>query len=286
MLQRASALPWAIQHAFGISAFKTQKLHDRYGPVVRVAPGHLSFTDPRAWRDIYGPLPRNNNNNNNSSAWPEMPKSRVFTSATDDQEDSIQGADFHEHQLVRRALTQGFSDASLRGQEPVLKKYVDLLLRRLHQRCEGGKVALDLERWYNWTTFDVIGDLVWGQAFGCLEKEDYHPWIAFILGTLRAAAAMTSVIYLGGRWLVRLLFRTVGQKSILTLRKMTDELLSHRLAMEKGRGDLFEGLIKYREEWVCAPRQAFLRDHEVAAADETHPPRICLSRSFLSTAFS
>ncbi|KAK4041427.1 cytochrome P450 [Parachaetomium inaequale] len=245
VLHRASALPWALRHALGTSAFHTQKLHARYGPVVRIAPGHLSFTSPRAWHDIYNALPRDG-----GSVWPEMPKSKVFTSATDDQEESIIQAGFHEHARLRRALAPGFSDAALRVQEPVLRGYVDLLVGKMREKCEeGGGAVLDMEQWYNWATFDIAGDLVWGRAFGCLEREEYHPWIAFIMGTLKAAAAMVSIIYLGGRWLVRILFKTVGQKSILTLRRMTEEMVSHRLAMEKGKDDLFEGLVKHREEW-------------------------------------
>ncbi|KAH6853977.1 cytochrome P450 [Chaetomium sp. MPI-CAGE-AT-0009] len=252
LLSRASALPWAIRHALGTSAFHTQRLHARYGPVVRVAPNHLSFTAPRAWRDIYGSLPRDGSY---ASAWPEVPKSKTFTSATDDQEESIVQAGFHEHARLRRALAPGFSDAALRVQEPLLRRWVEVLVGKIGERCgasgdgEGEGVVMDMEKWYNWTTFDIAGDLVFGRAFGCLEKEEYHPWIAFLMGTLKAAAGMVSIIYLGGRWLVRILFKTVGQKSILALREMTEEMVSHRLAMEKGRDDLFEGLVKHREEW-------------------------------------
>jgi cytochrome P450 len=216
---------------------------------VRIAPNHLSFTSPRAWRDIYGSLPRDGSY---TSVWPEVPKSKTFTSATDDQEESIIQAGFHEHARLRRALAPGFSDAALRVQEPMLRGYVETLVGRIGEKCAGGEgVVMDMEKWYNWTTFDIAGDLVFGRAFGCLEKEEYHPWIAFLMGTLKAAAAMVSIIYLGGRWLVRILFKTVGQKSILALRDMTEEMVSHRLAMKKGRDDLFEGLVKHREEWVC-----------------------------------
>jgi hypothetical protein len=143
-----------------------------------------------------------------------MPKSKVFTSATDDQEESIVQAGFHEHARLRRALAPGFSAAALRAQEPVLRRYVDLLVGKMQGKCEEGAcgsdgavpVVLDMEQWYNWTTFDIAGELVWGRAFGCLEREEYHPWIAFIMGTLKAAAAMVSIIYLGGRWLGRILF--------------------------------------------------------------------------------
>jgi hypothetical protein len=34
--------------------YEVKKLHDRYGPVVRIAPGELSYNDPDAWQDIYG----------------------------------------------------------------------------------------------------------------------------------------------------------------------------------------------------------------------------------------
>jgi cytochrome P450 len=251
LLHRASALPWALQHALGTSAFHTEKFHARYGPVVRIAPNHLSFTDPAAWRDIYGPLPRPGMAG--SSVWPEMPKSKVFTSATDDQPESIIQAGFHDHARMRKALAPGFGEPALRRQEPVIKGYLDMLVAKLHQQCEsdeGRSVPVNMEKWFNWTTFDIGGELVFGRMFRCLEKEEYHPWIAFIMGTLKAAAAMVSIIYLGGRWLVRILFNTVGQKSILTLREMTEEMVGQRLAMEKGRDDLFEGLVKLREEGV------------------------------------
>ncbi|KAH6650517.1 cytochrome P450 [Chaetomium tenue] len=252
LLNRASPLPWAIRHALGTSAFHTQRLHARYGAVVRIAPNHLSFTSPRAWRDIYGSLPRDGSY---TSVWPEVPKSKTFTSATDDQEESVIQAGFHEHARLRRALAPGFTDAALRVQERVFRGYVERLVGKIGEKCGGGGedgvegAVMDVEKWYNWTTFDIAGDLVFGRAFGCLEKEEYHPWIAFLMGTLTAAAAMVSIIYLGGRWLVRILFKTVGQKSILALREMTEEMVSHRLAMEKGRDDLFEGLVKHREEW-------------------------------------
>jgi hypothetical protein len=32
-------------------------IHDRYGDIVRIAPNELSFTDVRAWKDIYGNRP-------------------------------------------------------------------------------------------------------------------------------------------------------------------------------------------------------------------------------------
>ncbi|KAK4144426.1 cytochrome P450 [Dichotomopilus funicola] len=260
LLYAASPYPWAIRHALGTSAFHTERLHARYGPVVRIGPNHLSFTSPAAWRDAYNALPpRPGNKAHGHWSWPEMPKSKTFTSATDDQETSILQAEYYEHGRLRRALAPGFADAALKrwtGPGGTLKVHVDLLVEKLKGKCRGDEgsqggegTVLDMEKWYGWTMFDIGGELVWGRTFGCLDKEEYHPWVDFLMGTLKAAAAMVSIIYLGGRGLVRILFNTVGQKSIETLRKMTEEILTYRLGMEEGRVDLFEGLLKHRDEW-------------------------------------
>jgi hypothetical protein len=50
----------------------------------------------------------------------------------------------------------------MREQQPVIKGYIDLLVRKLRERSERGEVV-DLAAWYNYTTFDVIGDLAFGE---------------------------------------------------------------------------------------------------------------------------
>lgn len=52
-LSRATVLPKLYYLSRGKLIYHIQDLHKRYGPVVRVAPNELSFTDPRAWEDIF-----------------------------------------------------------------------------------------------------------------------------------------------------------------------------------------------------------------------------------------
>ncbi len=82
--------------------------------------------------------------------------------------------------MLRRQMAHGFSDRAMREQQPIIGKYIDLLVRRLRERAAGGTVALNLADWYNFTTFDVIGDLALGESFGCLENSDYHLWVKSI----------------------------------------------------------------------------------------------------------
>lgn len=59
-------------------------------------------------------------------------------------------------------------------------------MSKLHEkaRCEETAVV-NLVNWYNFTTFDLIGDLAFGESFGCLDRGLLHPWIRSIFGFLR-----------------------------------------------------------------------------------------------------
>jgi hypothetical protein len=59
----------------------------------------------------------------------------------------------------------------MREQEPIMNKYFDLLVRRLHENCSN---PVNFVNWYNYTTFDIIGDLTFGDSFDCLEQSKMH----------------------------------------------------------------------------------------------------------------
>ncbi|KAI0181453.1 putative cytochrome P450 [Hypoxylon sp. FL1284] len=216
-LHGASRLPWALRHAVGYQAFHTQKLHDKYGPIVRIGPGHLSFTDPRAWKDIYG----HRVGADASSA--EMSKSRVFNKVLRKVPTSIVNADREEHSMFRRALSHGFSDNAMRQQEPLIGQYIDLLIKRLHEECGEGNTKLNVEAWYNWTTFDIVGDLVFGQSFQCLENVNYHPWVDFIFKSVRFGSVMVAMTYVGLGELVQIILN-LGRTAVSTAREYTSDM--------------------------------------------------------------
>lgn len=242
LIQRASRLPWAIRHALGTQAFHTQKLHDRYGSVVRIGPDHLSFTDVRAWKDIYG------HRIGSESTMNEMPKAHTFNKTIRHIPTSIINADREEHSRFRRALSHGFSDSAMRDQEPMIAKYVDLLIAQLHEECGDGKNKLNVEAWYNWTTFDIVGELVFGQSFRCLENIHYHPWIEFIFSSIKFGAVIVAMTYVGLGELVQIIVK-LSANAVSRVQSYTEEMVRARLAMDQGRDDLFEGLVKRTEEW-------------------------------------
>jgi len=48
--------------------------------------------------------------------------------------------------------------------------------------------AFDIVKWFNCITFDVLGDLAFGESFGCLERGDFHFWITVIFDAVKAGA--------------------------------------------------------------------------------------------------
>jgi cytochrome P450 len=74
---------------------------------------------------------------------------------------------------MRRNLAHAFSDKALRGQEEFIQQYINLLVHRFsEQACENKPV--DIMRCYNFTTFDVICDLTFGEPLYGLRDNKEH----------------------------------------------------------------------------------------------------------------
>lgn len=64
--------------------------------------------------------------------------------------------------------------------------YISKLISTLHEKARFEETAVvDMVNWYNFTTFDLIGDLTFGESFGCLELGTLHPWIRCVFGYIR-----------------------------------------------------------------------------------------------------
>jgi hypothetical protein len=59
----------------------------------------------------------------------------------------------------------------MREQEPIIRTYIDLFISRLQENA--GK-PIDICKWYTCLTFDIIGDLAFGDSFQSLENSNLH----------------------------------------------------------------------------------------------------------------
>ncbi|KAF2455341.1 benzoate 4-monooxygenase cytochrome P450 [Lineolata rhizophorae] len=225
-------------------------LHEKYGPVVRVGPTEVSFiTGESAWQDIYG------FHHDASKTGKYYLKDREFFSITPSGVWSMIAEDEANHSKERRLFSHAFSEKALREQEPLLQRYVDLLQMRLHEESESGKL-LDLQKWYNYTTFDIIADLAFGESFECLSQKSYHPMVVM---TFKAAAAISmknimSHFPIAARFSSLFIPQETLKKRI-EFYDFTKSRVERRLAMDTARPDFTTAILKHSDTNRSLSRQ-------------------------------
>jgi cytochrome P450 len=92
-----------------------------------------------------------------------------------------------EHGRQRKIFTPAFSDRALKQQEPLFLKYINQLVSILQQSVqEDPETKFDMVRMYNFTTFDVMGDLTFGEPLHMLDNAEYDPWVRIIFASIKA----------------------------------------------------------------------------------------------------
>jgi hypothetical protein len=166
ILARASAIPYNLHTRNGTTVQWIKQLHETYGDAVRVNPTEVSFiSGETAWPDIYG----FRTGKHKTDAYL---KDRNWFAPPVNGEWHLIGATEADHSRMRRNLSNAFSDKALKKQEGLVQGFVDLLVQRLHDQVQEGTKAVDIMRWYNYTTFDVITDLTFGEPLYCLRDKE------------------------------------------------------------------------------------------------------------------
>jgi cytochrome P450 len=178
-LNAMSPLPGIYSLLRGRLPLDNKLLHDKYGAVVRVSPNELAFNSAQAWEEIYG----------HRQGRPNMHKDPIHVGSVDPLPgaSTLTMADDENHARQRRALAHSFSTKALLEQEEIIQGYVSSLIKNLGRMADNSE-SFNLVNWLNFTTFDIIGDLAFGEPFGCLELGAFHSWVALIYETVKVGA--------------------------------------------------------------------------------------------------
>ncbi|KAJ6010641.1 hypothetical protein N7451_002053 [Penicillium sp. IBT 35674x] len=228
-------LLWDIQ---GRQHSVIKDLHDEFGDVVRISPNTLVYRAPSAWKDIYG---------HRQKGQKTFLKDPSLYAPTPNGVNAIITANEHDHQRMRRLLAHAFSSKALNEQEGILHTYADMLVDKLEDLlCESSSTVIDLTRWFDFTTFDLIGDLAFGEPFDCLANSTYHWWVLIILDAVKASA------YLKVFWFYPLLLPLVAllvPKHLLEKRTASFNLsvdkMRRRLNSKATRPDFTSYILKH-----------------------------------------
>lgn len=224
--------------------------HNKYGEAVRFGPGEVSFITAEAWKDIYA----------HGHGDQQLPKVLHSTSNPSD----IISANNADHSRFRRALSHAFSVKGLQAQEPILLGYVNKLIERLKEIAKSPNPETNMVKWYNLTTFDLIGDLAFEEPFGGLDSSEYHYWVATIFQAIRGIA------FVKLRDAYPLLFRIISfflaPKHLMEARKRQIEYsnltVRKRLQndLHRGPADFMDSMLRHRGD-----KEKELTDKEMEA---------------------
>lgn len=152
-----------------------QKLHEKYGDVVRWAPDELSFNSAQAWEDIHKP------------SKPGQVFVKDFQSYVSDKtlraKQIANTIDPDEHHRARKIMDPAFSPKALSEQEHVVIKYADMLVTAIKEGSRKG--AINMTDYFNWVTFDVLGELAFSESFGSVKNRKTNSWVAVILDEVK-----------------------------------------------------------------------------------------------------
>lgn len=151
------------------------ELHKQYGPVVRIGPSALSISKPQAVPAIYGA-----NSKCRKGDWYSMSLPTTSLHSMRDRPS---------HDKRRRVWSPAFSDKALRGYEQRIWVHRQRFFEKIHSAAAAQKgaanvnangnegserVTINVTRWFNWYSFDVMGDLAFGRPFDMVENSADH----------------------------------------------------------------------------------------------------------------
>jgi cytochrome P450 len=146
------------------------RAHEQYGSYVRLGPNLLSVNTTTGLKSIYG-FRSNVRKASFYEAFPSTPKAVSVHSAIDKTQ----------HARKRRVMSHAFSDSAIKSLEKYILANVrvgcELLGRKTqsysdpsNEKDGGWNDAWNAAHWCEWLVFDIMGDLVFGKAFGMLES--------------------------------------------------------------------------------------------------------------------
>lgn len=148
---------WRISHNLRFRHFQAvDEAHRQMGTHVRIAPKHISISDPAAVPQIYG-----HGANFLKDAW--------YDGGAGEFRHMSDARDKTEHQAKRKMLAHVFAQKTIAGLEPIIADSVSRLADQVDKHATAGQ-HINMRRYLNYFTIDVFSRLLWGKPQGCIER--------------------------------------------------------------------------------------------------------------------
>ncbi|KAF7846282.1 hypothetical protein BT93_L4670 [Corymbia citriodora subsp. variegata] len=214
---------------------EVDSLHKTYGDFVRVGPSELSINHPGAMTAIHSAQSRCS-----KGPWYNVLHPRVSLHMVRDKT---------EHARRRRVWDRGFSSKALRDYEPRVKKYTDQLLEHI-EATKG--MSINVTDWFNYYSFDVMGDLAFGKSFGMLASGTTHYFMKALHADMTNIGLFSHALWLFPLFKITPVLNAEHIKFWRWLGVQVDE----RKQMKPDRPDVFSWLLADHEAQQPITKQA------------------------------
>ncbi|KAG6004627.1 hypothetical protein E4U21_000903 [Claviceps maximensis] len=172
----------------GVFCWQIKRMHDMYGPIVRINPKEVHILDTDFYDEIYASAQKKRDRYADWVVFSGMPTG-VFSTCP------------HEHHRVRRrALSVSFSKQAIYKIGSLMQSKVDLLCRRFDEFAARDAV-LRLDVAFFALANDIITEYSFGEGYDCLGREDFREdFKANLMSTLETGALVRHF-----PWILRLM---------------------------------------------------------------------------------
>ncbi|KAK0773472.1 hypothetical protein LTR38_016552 [Friedmanniomyces endolithicus] len=211
-----------------------------------------------------------------------MPKDPIFSLLTPTGVQNIMVADRETHTRQRRLLSHAFSEKALREQESLLQLHVSKFLEQLSNNSAAGPV--NMVAWANLLTFDMVGDMAFGENFGCLDRGDYDPFVRAI----QSMATELTYTQMWKYWRLQALPKYLMSKEVVGKRvenvKRAMAAVGRRLQRETSRKDFMHYILAANDEKGMSPQEIHVNAFSLnIAGSESTATALCGILFFILT---
>ncbi|KAI1258581.1 cytochrome P450 [Xylariaceae sp. FL1019] len=220
-------MPWYKYWFSGYMHLHMLRLHETYGPVVRLGPSEVSFIDAAAWKDIYS-LKRSRQIERCPKSFPALtPNGAKYDLLT---------VSVPDHNKYRKILNPAFSEKSTKEYEPTIHQNTDKFISRLATQ----ESKVNITQWLQWLTFDMVADVAFGEPFQCVSEGKSHPCLALSMDMVSASCFIVFVAW----WtdLKNFLIRISGVEGLFV--NMVRSMCAKTLSSKSPKASIYGNLVK------------------------------------------
>ncbi|TGJ83736.1 hypothetical protein E0Z10_g5024 [Xylaria hypoxylon] len=152
--------------------------------------------------------------------------------------------DSKKHSAMRKMLNPAFSQRVLLEQEEIISGVINKFVRIIGERGGPSSGGINMTRWFEMNSFDILGEMAFGESFHSLDTGNLHSWAAIVLQHLYLVTLIDNIRRIG--WVAKA-FGLLIPSSLLTRNQnsaFSRQQVEKRLSIQDSRNDFVSLLVE------------------------------------------